>query len=147
MPILDRITSDMKEAMKKQDAVARDTLRMLKTDVGRRELELGRALEDSEVMEVLLRAVKTRRESLDQYTQGGRADLAEKEQREIAIIEAYLPKALDEAAARDAVRALAAELGVTAKKDMGRLMKEVAARFKGQIEGKLASKLAGEILS
>lgn len=147
MPILDRITSDMKEAMKKQDAVARDTLRMLKTDVGRRELELGRALEDSEVMEVLLRAVKTRRESLDQYTQGGRADLAEKEQREIAIIEAYLPKALDEAAAREAVRALAAELGITAKKDMGRLMKEVTARFKGQIEGKLASTLAGEILS
>ena len=147
MAILDQITSDMKEAMKRQDAVARDTLRMIKTDASRRELELGRPLEDGEVMEVLLRAVKTRRESLEQYTEGGRADLAEKEQSEIAIIEAYLPKAMDEDAAREAVRAIAAELGVTSKKDMGKVMKEVTARFKGQIEGKLASKLAGEILS
>jgi uncharacterized protein YqeY len=147
MAILDQITSDMKEAMKRQDAVARDTLRMIKTDASRRELELGRPLEDGEVMEVLLRAVKTRRESLEQYTEGGRADLAAKEQSEIAIIEAYLPKAMDENAAREAVRAIAAELGVTSKKDMGKVMKEVTARFKGQIEGKLASKLAGEILS
>lgn len=147
MAILDQITSDMKEARKRQDAVARDTLRMIKTDASRRELELGRPLEDGEVMEVLLRAVKTRRESLEQYTEGGRADLAAKEQSEIAIIEAYLPKAMDENAAREAVRAIAAELGVTSKKDMGKVMKEVTARFKGQIEGKLASKLAGEILS
>ena len=77
MTILERIVADMKQAMRDKNEVARDTLRMLKSDVGRRELELGRAPDDAEVTEVLLRAVKTRRESLEQYEQGGRAELAQ----------------------------------------------------------------------
>ncbi|MCA9603111.1 MAG: GatB/YqeY domain-containing protein [Polyangiales bacterium] len=146
MTILERIVADMKQAMRDKNEVARDTLRMLKSDVGRRELELGRAPDDAEVTEVLLRAVKTRRESLEQYEQGGRADLAEKERKEVAIIEAYLPKTMDEAEARTTIEALAKELSASQKKDMGRLMKEITARYRGQIDGKVASKIAGEIL-
>ena len=90
--------------------------------------------------------VKQRQQSIDDYEGAGRSDLAVKERAEQAVLQAYLPKAMDEAAARVALQALIAESGATSKKDMGLVMKGVMAKYRGQLDGKLAQKLLGELL-
>ena len=138
MGLLDQINADLKKAMLARDEVTRDTLRMVKSEL--------MTHEDADPMTVVIKAVKSRRDSIASYREGGRSDLVEKEEAEIAVLERYLPKQMSEADARDAVTALVAELGLSSKKDLGRLMKEVMARYRGQLDGKLASKLAAELL-
>ncbi len=138
MELVERNSEDMKQAMRAGDTLARDTLRMLKSELTKPDAPDG--------LTVLARAVKSRAESAAEYEKGGRPELAEKERAEIAILERYLPKQMSEAEALDAVRAIADEIGATEKKDMGRLMKEVMARHKGVIDGKLANVLAGRVL-
>lgn len=147
MSVREKLAEELKTAMKSKDVLARDSLRMLKSNLDEAELRKGAPLDDAEELEVLLRAVKTRHESAAQYDEGGRPELAEKERAEIVIVERFLPKAMSEDEARDALVALAAELGLTEKKQLGQLMKAVSARYRGVIDGKLASKLAGSILS
>jgi len=139
MSLLERLDADLKDAIRSQDVVARETIRMLKTDLLRED--------HPDEVAILSRAVKSRRDAIAAYLEGDRKDLADKEEAEIAIIERYLPKQLDEAAATEAIRALAEAEGITSKKDMGRLMKAVMAKHRGEIDGKLASKIAGQILS
>lgn len=143
----ERIMADLKRAMLDKDEVARDALRMVKTELGRREVELGRPLEEGEALDVLQKAVKAREDSVAQYAQGGREDLADRERREIEVIRGYLPEPMDEAEAREAVRAVIEELGASSKKDMGRVMKAVLDRHRGRVDGKLASRLVGELLA
>lgn len=147
MSVREKLAEELKAAMKAKEVVARDALRMIKSNLDEAELKKGAPLDDAEELDVLLRAVKTRQESAAQYDEGGRPELAEKERAEIAIVERFLPKAMSEDEARDALVALAAELGITEKKQLGQLMKAVTARYRGVIDGKLASKLAGSILS
>lgn len=147
MSLLTRLQEDLKKAMLAKNEVARDALRGLKADLLNREVELGRPLEETEEVAALKSAVKSRRDSFEQYQAGGREDLAAKERSEIEIIEQYLPKQLSEEALRAAITALAAELSVTKKQEMGKLMKELKARFDGQYDGKLASTIIGTILS
>lgn len=139
--------ADLKQAMRDKNEVARDALRMVKSDLGKRELELGRELEEGEELEVLQKAVKGREDSVKQYEEGDREDLAAKERQEIEVIRAYLPQPMTDDEARAAVQAVASELGASSKKDMGRVMKTVMERHRGRIDGKQASRLAGEILS
>jgi uncharacterized protein len=143
----ERIMADLKRAMLDKNEVARDVLRMVKTDLGRREAELGRPLDEGEALDVLQKAVKAREDSVQQYEEGGRADLADRERQEITIIRGYLPEPMTDAEAREAVRSVITELGASSKKDMGRVMKAVLDRHRGRIDGKLASKLAGELLA
>ncbi|MBC7172593.1 MAG: GatB/YqeY domain-containing protein [Polyangiaceae bacterium] len=138
MDLIERITEDMKQAMRAGDTLARDTLRMLKAELTKPEAADGAT--------VLAKAAKSRAESADEYDRGGRPELAAKERAEIAIIERYLPEKLSEDDALAAVRAIATEIGASEKKDLGRLMKEVLARHKGVIDGKLASTLAAKVL-
>lgn len=138
MSLLDTLNSDLKKAMLDRDEVTRDTLRMLKSEL--------LTLDEPDEMAVLARAVKSRRDSAKSYRDGGREDLAGKEEAEIAVIERYLPKQLTDLEARQAVEAIVAELGVTTKQDLGRVMKEVMARHKGAIDGKRASAIAAELL-
>jgi uncharacterized protein YqeY len=119
---------------------------MVKSELMNREVELGRDLDEGEEIAVLSRAVKTRRDSITEYEAGGRGDAADKERAEIAIIERYLPQPLDEAALREAITALAAEVGATSKRDMGKVMKALGERYKGRYDGKVASRLIGEML-
>ena len=140
------LDADLKAAMIAKDEVARDALRMTKSDVLLREVEAGRPLTDEEVVAVLQKGIKSRRDSIDSYRAGGRDDAAAKEEAEIAVLSRYLPKALDEAETRAAIQAICAELGLATKKDMGRLMKELKARHDA-VDGRLASKLAGELLA
>lgn len=139
MDLLERISADVSEAMRSGDVVRRDTLRMLRSQM----LEP----DAPDATTLLKRAVKSRRESAEQYEAAGREDLAEREREEIRILEAYLPKSMSEDEARAAIEAIAAAEGFTEKRDMGKLMQAVMAKHQGTIDGKLASRLAGEILS
>ncbi|MGB5697842.1 MAG: GatB/YqeY domain-containing protein [Polyangiales bacterium] len=138
MALLERINADLKKAMLARDDVTRDTLRMIKSEL--------LTLDDPDELAVLSRAVKSRRDSIKSYLDGGRQDLADREQAEIEVIERYLPKQLDENEARQAIAAIIQELGLSSKKDLGTVMKEVKVRHAGQIDGRLASSIAGQLL-
>ena len=146
MPLQKQILEDLKAAMKAKDVPGRDALRMLKTALTEAELAKGEALTVDEELAVVRRAVKTRRDSLAQYEEAGRQDLADKERAEIVVLEKYLPQQLSEEEARAAIEAIAAELGLTEKKQMGALMQAVMARHRGLIDGKTASAIAASIL-
>ena len=145
-----RLAEDLKQAMRDKNVVARETLRMLKAELLREQVKVDDPNDpQTEVDElgVVMRAVKTRRDSVADYEKGGRAELAKNELAEIEVLSAYLPKAMSDDEARAALRAIAAELGITQKKQMGQLMKVVQERHRGALEGARASKLAGEFLS
>lgn len=139
MALLEQINADLKKAMLARDTVTRDTLRMVKSEL--------LTLDNPDELAVLTRAVKSRRDSISSYVDGGRQDLADKEQAEIDVIQRYLPKPLSDDEAREAVAAIVTEVGASTKKDLGKVMKEVRGRYPGQIDGKLASTIAGELLS
>jgi uncharacterized protein YqeY len=139
--VLDRIKNDMKEAMRGGDATAVSTLRMLISQFQYARIEAGHDLQESEVLAILERAVKTRREAIEQFEKGGRADLAAKERAEIAVVQRYLPEAMSPDAVAAAVDALIGELGATGKKDLGRVMKEFMARHRGRVDGKAVNAL------
>ena len=147
MALYEQLQADVKQAMLARDEVARDTLRMLVAAVKKQELEQGKEITDELVMTILQASAKTRAESIAQFTAAGRTDLVAKEQAELAVVRRYLPVQLDEAQTRAAIVALIAELGISAKKDMGTLMKAAMAKHKGVIDGKLVQKLAGELLA
>ncbi|MDH3654317.1 MAG: GatB/YqeY domain-containing protein [Myxococcales bacterium] len=138
MSLLEKINADLKKAMLERDELTRDTLRMVKSEL--------LMLDKPDDIAVLSRAVKSRRDSIKSYIEGGRQDLADKEQAEIGVIERYLPKQLSENEAREAIATIVGELGVSSKKELGRVMKEIKARFPGQVDGKLASSIAGQLL-
>ena len=142
MTFLDRINQDITAAMKAKEAERLSALRMVKTALKNREIEKMAALTDEEALKILQSLVKQRRDSIEQYTLGGRLELAEKEAAEIKIIEAYLPAALDEAALAQIVEETVAELGATSPKEMGQVMKATMAKLTGQnIDGKVVSSL------
>ena len=142
MTFLDRINQDITAAMKAKEAERLSALRMVKTALKNREIEKMAALTDEEALKILQSLVKQRRDSIEQYTLGGRLELAEKEAAEIEIIEAYLPAALDESAIAQIVEETVAELGATSPKEMGQVMKATMAKLAGQnIDGKVVSSL------
>ncbi|MFK7985871.1 MAG: GatB/YqeY domain-containing protein [Sandaracinaceae bacterium] len=147
MSLPDRILEDLKTALRAKDEVSKTTLRMLKADLAKKEAELGQALSEAQELAVLASAVKSRRDSVAAYAEAQRDDLVSAEKAEIAVIERYLPKQLDEVEAKAAITALAAELGLSEKKQMGALMKAVMDRYRGQVDGKVASRIAGGLLS
>ncbi|MBW2460777.1 MAG: GatB/YqeY domain-containing protein [Deltaproteobacteria bacterium] len=140
------ILDDLKKAMLARDVLTRETLRMVKAELMNLEVAKGRDATDEDVLTVLARAVKTRTDSIAQYEEGGRPEAAEAERQEIAVVERYLPKKLDEAELRSAIEGLISELSLSGKKDMGRVMKELKSRHGAAIDGRTASKLAGELL-
>jgi hypothetical protein len=145
--LFQRLNDDMKEAMKSGETLRRDVIRMAIAAMKNRRIELiVKELEPAEEFAVMQKCVKTREESVLVYTQGNRPDLADKERAEIAILQVYLPTKLSEAETRTLLENLAKELGVSEKKQLGVLMKAVNERHKAQVDGRLASKIAGEIL-
>lgn len=147
MPLITKIQSDLKAAMLAKNNLVRDTLRLVLSEMKNRRIEVGQDLDGSEQEEVLQRCVKTRRDSVEQYRNAGRDDLADKEQAEIDVIEGYLPEQMSEDDVRGAVRAAIESTGAKSKKDMGMVMKALMAEHKGRIEGKVAQRFVGELLS
>ncbi|MEZ5977521.1 MAG: GatB/YqeY domain-containing protein [Planctomycetota bacterium] len=147
MGLWQTIENDLKDAMRNKQELRREVLRMVIAAFKNRRIELGKDLTEADEIAVVQKAVKSREESAVAYTNGGREELAAKERAEIEVLAPYLPKQMDEAATRAAVEALAQELGLSEKKQMGQLMKAVTAKYAGQVDGKLASRIAGEVLS
>jgi hypothetical protein len=145
--LLAKLQDDMKSAMKSGDTLTRDTLRLAITDLKKRELDLARELSPDEELAVLHKCVKTREDSVAQYTAAGRKDLSDKEQAEIGVIRRYLPRVLSEDETRTIVQEAIRRLGLASKKDLGALMKAVLADHKGKIDGKLVQKHASELLT
>lgn len=149
MSFIQRINQDITAAMKNKEAEKLSTLRMVKTALMNFEIEKkGKAnnseatIEDAEAIKVLQTLVKQRRDSVEQYEQGGRPELAEKEASEIKFIEAYLPAALDEAGIAKIVEEAIAETGASSMKELGNVMKAVMAKTAGQmVDGKVVNQL------
>jgi len=142
MSLLNDVSAAIADAMRKQDAARLGPLRMLKAAFMNKSVEKGRDLDDAEERQVVSSLVKQRRDSIEQFTKGGRQDLVDKETAEIAVLEAYLPPAVDPAALEQAVAAAIAETGATSPKDMGRVMKAAMAKLAGQtVDGKAVSDL------
>ena len=132
--------ADIVTAMKAKDQTRLTALRMLKTALTNKSIEKGRALEDAEELQVVSMLVKQRRDSIEQFTKGGRKDLADKEQAEIAILDAYLPAAASDDEIAAAVAAAIAETGAAGAKDMGKVMKAVMAGLAGKtVDGRKVS--------
>jgi hypothetical protein len=142
MSLTDRLSDDLKLAMKARDQLRMDAIRMVKAALQNKEIELKKALDEAEMSRVLLTLVKQRKEAAEQYQQGKRQDLADKELKEVAIIEAYLPKALLQEELVAVVEGVIRESGPVTMKDMGKVMKAVMAKLAGQpVDGKQLSDL------
>jgi uncharacterized protein len=148
MSYIERIEKDLTVAMREKNELRLSVLRMVKSALKYKEVEKMHALDDMESLQVLRTLVKQRRESVDQFTKGGRKDLAEKETKEIAIIEEYLPAAPNDAEIRRAVETAIAESGADSLKQMGAVVKAAKARLEGKnVDGKVLSDLVRERLS
>lgn len=138
--LADRIQTALTAAMKERDSFTLNTLRMVKSALKNEEIALGRPLEDADTVQVLMRLVKQRKESIEQFTRGGRPELAENESRELALIEGYLPAAPSEEEIADAIVWAIGESGASDVKAMGKVMGLLTARFKGRpVDGKALS--------
>ena len=134
-----KISEDLKAAMKAGDKQRVGTLRLINAAIQSAEIEAKKPIDDAAVLAVMTKMVKQRRDSIEQYTNGGRPDLAAVEQAEIAIIEAYLPKQMDDSAVAAAVAAAIAETGAASVKDMGKVMSVLKTKYAGQMDFQKAS--------
>ena len=142
MKLFDRIGQDITAAMKAKNQGRLSALRMAKAALMNREVEKGRALEEAEAEQVIASLIKQRRDSIEQFAKGGRADLVERETAEIATLEAYLPPPLDPLEIERIVDAVVAETGASTQKDLGRVMKGVMAKLAGgPVEGKAVNEI------
>ncbi|HEY2362686.1 MAG TPA: GatB/YqeY domain-containing protein [Candidatus Angelobacter sp.] len=144
MTISEQIQKDMVDAMRSRDELRLSTLRMVKAAIKLKEVDKRAALDDKETQQILSTLIKQRRDSIEQFTKGGRQELADKEADEIKIIEHYLPKAMGEEQIAEAVKATIAEMGSPTMKDMGTVMKNVMAKLQAtgaRVEGKTVSEL------
>ena len=142
MSLTDRLSDDLKVAMKARDQLRMDAIRMVKAALQNKEIELKKDLDEAEMSRVLLTLVKQRKEAAEQYKIGKREELAEKELKELAIIEAYLPKALSQDEIIQIIESAIRETGPVTMKDMGKVMKAITAKLAGQaVDGKQLSDL------
>jgi len=146
MPTLDQISKELLEAMKQKDSVRTSTLRMLISSIRNHEIKKAKALTESDVLEVIQAEAKRRREAIDEYAKASRKDLADKEQAELGVLQAYLPKPLTEAElkalAEDAIR----QVGAKTPQDMGKVMSALMPLLKGRADGRQAQSVVKQIL-
>lgn len=150
MSLSEQIQKDLTEAMKARDEQRLSTLRMVKTALKNREIEKTAPLDDKESQQVLNTLIKQRKESIEQFSKGGRQEMADKEAAEVKVIEAYLPKAASEDDIAVRVKAVIAEMGSPTMKDMGTVMKNAMARFAAagmRVDGKQVSEMVKRELS
>jgi uncharacterized protein YqeY len=147
MTLQERVSAEIKAAMLAKDAERLNALRMLKSALGYAQIERKtESLSDTEVVAIVQKEVKKRRDSVEQFEKGGRAELAVIEKKEIDVLEGFLPKALSPEELEKLVRDMIQELGATSKKDMGGVIKAVQAKAAGSADGKSVSALVGKLL-
>ncbi len=147
MSLKEQLNQELHEAMKARDARRRDTLRQVLTGINYLEVEVGHPLSDAEVLDVIRRDAKRHRESIEEFHKGGRQDLVEQEQAELAILETYLPQQMGRAEIEALVRQAINELGVSGKAQAGLVMKHLMAQVKGRADGKLVNQVVQELLT
>jgi len=142
MSLIEQIQKDITAAMKARDEQRLSCLRMVKTALKNREIEKMAALDEKEAQQVLTTLIKQRKDSVEQFTKGGRQEMADREAAEITLIETYMPKAAGEAEIVAGVQSVIAEMGTPTMKDMGTVMKNVMAKFAAagmRVDGKVVS--------
>jgi len=144
--IKESIEKELKEAMKAKDSVKMSSLRMLKADMHNVFIEKKEELKDADIIKIIHKQVKKHKDSIEQFKKGNREDLAKKEGGELAILETFLPKQLPEKELRKIIEDVIKEIGASTKKDMGRVIKEVMAKAKGQADGKAVSQMVSGLL-
>ena len=147
MTLHDHLAQELKAAMIAKDAERLSTLRLLKSAVGYAQIERRTEnLTDAEVVALIQKEVKKRRDAAEQYEKGGRPELASKEKQEITVLESFLPKPLAQDELEQLIRAAIQETGATSKKQMGQVIKAVQTRAAGRAAGKIISELVGKLL-
>lgn len=146
MSLTEKLLEDQKLAMKSKDELALSTIRLLRSSVSYARIEKGGDLTDDEVLQVLTREAKRRREAIDAAVSGGRSDVAEKERAELEIITAYLPEQLDETEIEAIAREVATQVGASDPSDRGKVMGPLMKRIRGRADGKLAGLVVERIL-
>jgi len=146
MSLTQKLQEDMKLAMKSRDASRLSTIRLLRSSVGYARIDKGDELTDDEVLEVLSREAKRRREAIEAAESGKRSDVADRERAELEIINGYLPAQLDEAEIEAIARQIAVEVGAGELKDRGKVMGPLMQRIRGRADGRLAGSVVERIL-
>jgi len=146
MSLNERLNEDMKQAMKDKDKFRLSVIRMLRSSIKNVEIDQRRPLEDSEVLDILQREVKQRKDSLQEFKKAGRDDLVESVQAEIAIINEYLPRQLTEEEIKAVVQQTIQEVGASSKADMGKVMGALMPKVKGRADGRLVNQIVQQFL-
>lgn len=146
MSLSERLNEDMKQAMKSQDKFKLSVIRMVRSAIKNIEIDTKRTLDDNEVLDVLNREIKQRRDSLQEFEKAGRDDLAETVKAEIAVLSDYMPQQLSEEEVKAIVQQTIQETGASSKADMGKVMGALMPKVKGRADGKLVNQLVQQLL-
>ncbi|EOI4961346.1 GatB/YqeY domain-containing protein [Campylobacter coli] len=147
MNLKEQILNDIKEAMKQKDDFKRDTLRTLNAAFKQVEVDERIELSDERILKIIASEIKKRKDAIELYSKGGREDLAQKEQKEIALFESYLPQQLSDEELQAALKEMIANLGVSSLKDQGLVMKEAKTKFGARVDGKRLNVTLRELLN
>ena len=146
MGLKERLVQDMKEAMKSKDKLRLSTIRMINSLIKNAEIDKRRELTDEEIVQLLQKYAKQRRESIELYEKGGRQDLVEKEKAELAVVESYLPSQMNEEELKELISRAIEETGAASVKDLGKVMQWIMPKVKGRADGSLVNRLVREAL-
>ncbi|MFD0870569.1 glutamyl-tRNA(Gln) amidotransferase subunit E [Chlamydia abortus] len=147
MSLSDRLNEDMKQAMKSQDKFRLSVIRMIRSAIKNIEIDQRRSLDDNEVLDIISREIKQRKDSLQEFEKAGREDLAQAAKAEIAVIAEYLPQQLTEEEVRVLVQQTIQETGASSKAEMGKVMGALMPKVKGRADGKLVNQLVQQLLN
>ncbi|HUP44252.1 MAG TPA: GatB/YqeY domain-containing protein [Thermoanaerobaculia bacterium] len=144
--LTEQIRAELTESMKARTAEKTSTLRMLQSALKNEQIHVGHELSDEEAMAVIRKAVKQRQDSIEQYTKANRPELAAREQAELEMLRTYLPPELSDEELETGLREIIASTGAQSKKDLGKVMKEATARYKGRAEGRKIQEIVARLL-
>lgn len=147
LSLTEKLTQDMKIALKNKEKEKLSTIRMVRSAIKKAEIDKKAQLTNDEIIEVIAREVKQRKDAIEKYEKAGREDLANKEKVELEVLESYLPKQLTDDELCDIIQNTIQQLGVTSKKEMKKIMETVLPQVKGRADGKRVSRLVQELLS
>ena len=142
-----QLLQDMKDAMRARDKLRLSTIRMINSLIKNAEIEKRGELTDDEIIQLLMKYAKQRKEAIEMYEKGGRQDLVEKEKAELAVVESYLPKQMSEEEIRELVKEAIEATGASSPKDIGKVMQHVMPKVKGRADGSVVNKIVREMLA
>ncbi|WP_338826455.1 GatB/YqeY domain-containing protein [Neomoorella thermoacetica] len=143
----EKLTRDMKEALKAHDKIRLQTIRMVLASIKNVEIDKQHPLNDEEIAGVIQKEIKMRQDSLEQFSRGGREDLVEQTRTELKVLEDYLPRQLTEAELKEIIQQTIQETGATSKREMGKVMAALMPKIRGRADGRKANELVKEILA